>query len=403
MNRFLLVFISIFCFTCTVLAQKKAISQARTYIKSGKDLDKAERMMAELLKKDSANLKNDKIWLTWFDAVRKQYEQGNEKLYLKEKYDTASLFTTTRKMFLILQGLDSIDAQPDKKGVVDLKYRSRHADYLASHRPNIFNGGTFFINKGDFSTAYQYFDMYLCADDQPIFSGYHFMEKDTMMPNAAYWATYCGYRLQKPDLALKYAGLAAKDSTRLELLNQYEAEIYKMLNDSINYERKLRDGFFRSPSSSFFFPRLTDYYNATGQTDSVIAIVDYALSTDSVNQLFRFAKSTVLLNTGKYKECIDICNQLITENDSLPDAHYNIGLAYFNQAIELDKVNQRTRQKRRQIHAFYEKALPYLERYRQLAPGEKEKWVPVLYTIYLNLNMGKEFDEIDHIRMKMKK
>ena len=385
------------------MAQKKAISQARTYIKSGKDLDKAERMMADLLKNDSANRKNDKIWLTWFDAVRKQYEQGNEKLYLKEKYDTASLFTTTRKMFLILEGLDSIDALPDKKGVVPLKYRSRHAEYLASHRPNIFNGGTYYINKGDFSTAYQYFDMFLTADEQPIFTGYRFMETDPMMPSAAYWATYCGYRLQNTNLALKYAALAEKDTSRIDYLYQYEAEVYKSLNDSVNYERILRNGFFRNPTSSFFFPRLTDYYNAAGLTDSVTAIVDYALSTDSLNQLFRFAKSTVLLNTGKYQDCIDICNQLISENDSLPDAYYNLGLAYFNQAIELDKVNQRTRQKRRQIHAFYEKALPYMVRYRQLAPGEKENWVPVLYTIYLNLNMGNEFDEIDRIRMKMKK
>lgn len=45
----------------------------------------------------------------------------------------------------------------------------------------------------------------------------------------------------------------------------------------------------------------------------------------------------------------------------------------------------------------YRKALPYLERYRQLAPDMKDRWSRPLYTIYLNLNMGKEFDEIDKI------
>ena len=29
-------------------------------------------------------------------AVKKQYEQGNEKLYLKQAYDTAQLFNATR-------------------------------------------------------------------------------------------------------------------------------------------------------------------------------------------------------------------------------------------------------------------------------------------------------------------
>ena len=41
-----------------------------------------------------------------------------------------------------------------------------------------------------------------------------------------------------------------------------------------------------------------------------------------------------------------------------------------------------------------------MERYRQLAPDQKQKWAPVLYTIYLNLNMGKEFDEIDRLMKK---
>ena len=73
------------------VAQKKQIAQAKTYIKSGKELDKAENMMTTLLK-DSANMNNEKIHLTLFDAIRAQYEQVNEKMYLKQPVDTAQLF-----------------------------------------------------------------------------------------------------------------------------------------------------------------------------------------------------------------------------------------------------------------------------------------------------------------------
>ncbi len=38
-----------------------------------------------------------------------------------------------------------------------------------------------------------------------------------------------------------------------------------------------------------------------------------------------------------------------------------------------------------------------MERYRKLAPQQKQKWGPALYRIYLNLNMGKQFDEIDRL------
>ena len=38
-----------------------------------------------------------------------------------------------------------------------------------------------------------------------------------------------------------------------------------------------------------------------------------------------------------------------------------------------------------------------MENYRKLAPTEKQKWAPALYRIYFNLNMGKQFDEIDKL------
>ena len=47
------------------------------------------------------------------------------------------------------------------------------------------------------------------------------------------------------------------------------------------------------------------------------------------------------------------------------------------------------------------RALTYLEKVRKLEPGAQEKWALPLYTIYLNLNKGKEFDEIDRL-MKSK-
>ncbi len=67
---------------------KKEIAAARACIKRGKDLESAEKSMRNLLK-DTANIGNEKIWLTLFETVKKQYEQLNEQLYLKQQSDTA--------------------------------------------------------------------------------------------------------------------------------------------------------------------------------------------------------------------------------------------------------------------------------------------------------------------------
>ena len=52
---------------------------------------------------------------------------------------------------------------------------------------------------------------------------------------------------------------------------------------------------------------------------------------------------------------------------------------------------------RREIRQLYQKALPYMGNYRALAPQEKDKWAAALYNIYLKLNMGKQFEEIDQM------
>ena len=399
MRRMILFLCLGLLFPACLSAQKKVMAQARTYLKSGKDFDKAEKLMNDLLA-DSANRGNMKIRLIQFEAVKKQYEQGNEKLYLKQKYDTAALFIHTYKMFHILEAIDSLDMLPDKKGEVKPKYRAKHAEFLNIYRPNLYNGGGYYIQKQDFSRAYQFYKTYLDCATQPLFEGYDYQNSDSIMPKAAYGALYCGYKLKKPELVFAHEELALQDTVHIDFVYQYVAETYLSQKDTANYVATLLKGFEHSPEFPYFFPRLTDYYNRRGEMDEAMKIIDKALSIDSLNSIYRFAKSTVLLNTGKFNECIAICKELIAENDSLADAYYNLGLAYFTQAIELDKKSQYSRAVHRKIRELYEKSRPYMERYRTLAPQRQRKWRPVLYTIYLNLNMGEEFDEINKLRMR---
>ena len=74
-NKCLAVFVMLLLVaaTDTVCAQKKEISQARTYIKSRKNYDKAEQLMTTLLR-DSANRDNKRIYQIWLEAVKGQYD-----------------------------------------------------------------------------------------------------------------------------------------------------------------------------------------------------------------------------------------------------------------------------------------------------------------------------------------
>ena len=386
----------IICICLQINAQKKEISLAKDNIKKGTNLEQAESSMANLLK-DSANRNNEKIWLTLYEAQKKQYEQGNEKLYLKQDYDTAKLFLSVKKMFQTLERLDSVDAQTDKKGRVKLVYRKKHAAMLDVHRRNLYNGGAYFVNKQNFKEAYNFFDMYLNCSIQPLFTGYKYGETDKNMPSAAYWAVYCGYKLQDPKATFHYAYWALKDTVQYQYMLQYLAETYKMEKDTMRYVSVLEEGFKKYPRFPFFFPRLIEYYTKNEQYDAALSLCDKALQVNDSSNLFKFTKSSVLLSLKRYKECIDLCDSVIAKDSTILGAYLNAGLSYFNQAVEADKALKQTDKQKKEIIQLYKKALPYLEKYRKMVPDEKGLWGLPLYTIYLNLNMGKEFDEIDKL------
>ena len=381
-------------------AQKKELSQARSYIKSGKDFDKAERLMTDLLQKDSANRQNERVYLTWFQAVTKQYEAANEKLYLRQKYDTAAFFNLTRRLFSIAEHLDTLDAKPDEKGRVKLHYRDDHAEMLNTLRPNLYFGGTYQIRKEQYPMAFDFFECYLESARQPLFANRHYATTDSLMPAAAYWASYAGYRMQDASRTLRYFDLAVQDTSKAHYTMQYACEASLWQHDEAAHLAMLKRGVEAYPDSPYFFPRLVDYYNNRERPDSALYYADEALRTNPDSQLFLLARSVALLNLERYDECIRESERLIALNDSLAEPYFNIATAKLNQVLELDRLNQ-PRVYRQQIQKLYMDARPYMEAYRKLAPGEKRKWAPGLYRIYLNLNMGRQFEEIDKVMRKL--
>lgn len=382
-----------------IYAQKKEIAQAKDNIKAGKALQESENAMRKLLAVPE-NRSNEKIWLVLYDAVKKQYETVNEKMYLKQQCDTAQLFATTYRMFGILEGLDSVDATPSSDGKVKLNYRKRHAEQLNLQRTNLYNGGLFYMSKKDYQKAFDCFAAYVDCANQPLFTAYNYLQTDKRLPNAAFYAVYNGYKTQNARQTLRYSELAQQDTARLALVYQYMADTYIVQKDTANSLKVLQCGFDRFPRSGYFFSHLFDYYFKNNDVEHALELCDKAINADTLNMIAMFAKSTIMLNQKKYDECIALSDKIISLNDKHAAAYLNAGLAYFNQAVEIDNSKKYSRETRAHMIDLYKKALPYLQTYRKLSPDDSSKWAMPLYTVYLNLNMGKEFDEINHLIIK---
>ena len=176
--------------------------------------------------------------------------------------------------------------------------------------------------------------------------------------------------------------------------------LYKCYSEQNNMEQAveyLKKGFNSHSENTFFFPRLIDYYATINQLDTVQVVVEKALEMEPGNLFYRLAKNTLQLNLGEYDDCIALGDSIIHSNDKIAEAYFNAGSSYFNKALLRSKQGKESREKRNEVNAYYEQALPYVEKFRQLRPRQQKKWIPLLYTIYFNLNMGEKFEEIDNL------
>ena len=393
--RHAIIVLALIVLPCLATAQKKELSQARTYLRSrNKNYNQAEQLMNKLLK-DSVNRDNKHVHQVLLESVKGQYDQANERMYLKQKQDTAAFFTLARRMFTIAFTLDSLDMRPDKKGRVNPEYRQKYASMLHTYRPNIFNGGTFFIRKNKWKEAYDFMDTYLDCARQPLFQSYNYTATDPRLAEAAYWATYSAYKQQDAQLTLRHAEQALADTMHTDFTLQFTAEAHRWLDNKGSYVATLEEGFRRHPMFPYFFPRLMDAYTGNGNYDKALQLADSALLVCDTCELFLFAKSSVLLHLERWEESVRYSRLAMVQNDSLPEPYFNAALAYVNMADQLDPANDK-----KKYTDYYQRARTYMEYYRLLMPKEEKKWAPVLYRIYLNLNLGKQFDEIDKILKK---
>lgn len=375
----------------------KEVASAKEQLKKNQNLEKIEQTMRGLLK-DTLNRDNEKVWLTLFESVKKQYDQVNEKLFLKQQSDTAKFFNCTKHMFEVLESLDSIDCGLDRgedsgKG----SFRKKHSRYLSRYRDNLYSGGIYFVQKGKYKEAYDYFDCYLDCASQPLFGTFDYASKDSRMPEAAYWAVFSGYKQEDAGKALKYSQLARKDTDHNLYLLQYLAESYLMKDSVEAYQEVLEEGFDRYITSPYFFPRLAQLYAVQGHHGKVVEIADNLLFQQPVSMPALIAKSSAMLHLERYDDCVAVTDKIIALDENVPQAYLNAGMAYYNQTVDLNKSVYGNNPDKDKLIRLYRRALPYIENYRRLAPDDIQHWGMPLYNIYYSLNMGSKFEEIENL------
>ena len=382
-------------------AQEKNVKEAKSIAGEVKpDFAKAEQLINEALTNPETK-DNAATWDVAGYIQKRINEKEMENAYLRKPYDTLKVYNSVLNMYNYYVKCDELAQIPNEKGKIKNKYRSANSKTILAERPNLINGDIQYFNLNKNEDALKYFAAYVDAATLPMMEKENLLEKDTILPQVAYYATLAADRVGDKDAVMKYAQYALKDKENGQFAMQLLTDAYKAKGDTAKWVEKLQEGIVKFPENQYFFANLVDYYSSSNQNDKAMQFADDMLAKDPNNKLYLYVKAYLYHNMKDYEKAIEFYKKTLDIDPAYAEACSNLGLVYLLQAQEyadkapadINDPNYATAQA--EIKKFYEAAKPYYEKARELKPDQKDLWLQGLYRVYYNLNMGPEFEEIE--------
>lgn len=384
-------------------AQKKNVKQAKSIATSvNPDFKEAQKLINEAL----ANPETKEDPETWDVAAlvqKRMTEKQMEKAYLRKPYDTVQVYNSTLNMFKYYLKCDELAQIPNAKGKIKNKYRKNNATNMKVERPNLINGGIHYFNNNDNKKAIEFFGMYVDVAAHEMLEKDNLLETDTVIPQIAYYAALAAAKDENNDAILKYAPYAKNDPEVGKYAMEFEAIALKATNQTDKWIAVLKEGLTLYPDHAFFFGHLIDYYTNNNKFDDAMEFADGMIAKDPENPFFLYVKAFLFHNTKEYDKATEFYQKTIAVDPSYAEAYSNLGLIYclkaqdFAEDTTTDINDPKYVEAQKQIKSFYQEAKPYYEKARELKPEQQDLWMQGLYRVYYNLNMGKEFEEIESL------
>lgn len=381
---------------------KSLLKDVRMSLKHNRDQEKQEKVLLENFSREDLQAKEKADMLFACAQLNQSInDQENLKLYLKQKYDTVRFFSSILKINDYLLRCDSLEQTISKKP----KHR-KHGQYMiAAYRSNLLNGGKWFLQQGKPAEAYPYFSMYLRHPREAMFANNPDFSSDTQLSKVSYWATLAGYNANQPESVLRHIdyAIASVDSTLRPSLMEYKANSQRAMGKVTDMLGTLRSGVRFYPTHDYFYLHLMEHFLSTDSLEEGILLSDSLAKHVGDRSIYAFGKSQMYFAAKRWDDCILASNHAIQLDSTFADAYYNKSVSYLNQAKAFnatigDKITSaRLRRDRVRLSNLYQMARTPMERFRELRPLEMGRWGKPLYDIYLNLNLEKEFSEIESL------
>lgn len=386
---------------CFATAQVSVVKEAKS-LKSNPE-EAAKVIEPALTNPETAN--DPETWKLAGDFQKAIYDDQNMKLYLPGgQADTTKLYNSLAKLYEYYLKCDEVEQAKVQSGELKkAKLRKKNANVLKTLRLNLVNGGGDAFNKGDYTDALKYFGLFVDVVNEPIFAEDEEIKADTLTSLYACYAALCANQLKDNAAIIKYGNIGKEHKEEGYRALMCLAETYgqKEGGDSAKWLEVVKEGSEKFPNQEYFVGNIMDYYIQKGMIDEGLNQIDKLLASNET-PYYLYVKGILQYEKKQYDEAIATLNKIIAKNDGLvAEAYSKIADCYFfpaqviveenaNLAIDNPQYNKNETQ----IKELYEKAKPYYEKAKELAPDNRSLWGNYLLNIYWKLNRA-EYEALE--------
>lgn len=429
MKKILFVLVAALALSGTASAQmsekelKKAQKVSEKVVKDAKeqqdksdgDKNAAKRLIDQAIK-DPLVADWYQTWLVAANVYQDQFYLENLKLYNQQNCDTVLMYKNMLKWFDYAFKADSLEQIPNSKGKTTQETRKKHSEEISRNVSMLISAGIFYFNRrGDFATAYDYFELFFKIKEHPMLAAD--MEgriSDGDMWTYAYYDQLCAYKVEKWNDVIRLYDLASQDttvsgnSTNGEYSTEFVVDAYGALKDTANWLKTLKEGLMKYPTVDYYYDKLLSYYSKKGDTEELEKFAKEMIEADPEKSYNYFILGVIYQQGKNFEAAVEQYKQAIAKDENLKEAYNNLGICYIEMARAYMQKNEKVSPRDKQYKTilenekqYYRDAMPIYEKYRELAPDDKMNWGMRLYEIYYKLNMTKEFNEMDKLLESM--
>lgn len=399
MKRILLTVALCVAATAT-FAQKKAVSEAQSLAKGNKDFADARALIKGALENEET--KDDaKTWFVAGFVEDQQFSAERTKQILGTTPDEPVMYKALKSILPYFEKAYELDQLPDAKGKIKPKHTKDIKSIISANHVYYINGGAYYFDQRDYKEAYDFFEQYLYISDLDMFKGERVAERDSNFMTVQFYAAVAATQLGDSKLAIEALERAKNTDFRQNDVYQYLCYEYDQAKDSVNFERTLNEGFKKFPEEKYYLLNLINIYIYSNRNDEAINFLNTAIASDPNNaELYTVMGRVYETGLKDYANAETFFQKAADIDPENADIIANLGRVYYNQGVnkqgEANLINDNKLYQEELVKAkdLFKKALPYFEKVHKLKPEESE-YMTALRGIYYNLDMGKEFEEME--------